>query len=114
MGARTGRSVGFCTGAEMPGYANPLPGRGFGMGFGRGRGVWSRGFGGGGRGWRNVFCATGLPGWARFDGFADPYVKPDPEMEKQVLKSQAEAMQKGLEEIKERLSEIEADTASSK
>jgi len=114
MGAMSGRAAGYCAGFGMPGYANPVPGRGFGMGFGRGRGAWGRGFGGGGRGWRHMFYATGLPGWARFGGYAAPYVKPDPEMEKQVLKNQAEAMQEELEEIKKRLSEIETDTASSK
>jgi len=114
MGAMRGRAAGYCAGFGMPGYANPVPGRGFGMGFGRGRGAWGRGFGSGGRGWRHMFYATGLPGWARFGGYADPYVKPDPEMEKQVLKNQAEAMQEELEEIKKRLSEIETDTASSK
>src|SRR4030042_4634032 len=62
MGARTGRSVGYCAGSEMPGYANPAPGRGFGMGFGRGSGAGGRGSGGGGRGWRKVFFGTAPPG----------------------------------------------------
>lgn len=111
MGPMTGRAAGFCAGYGVPGYLNPLPGRGFrlgqgfggqfGMGFGRGRG--------GGRGWRNMFYATGSPGWARFGGAAYPaaYPKPDPEWEKQALKSQAEALQAEMEEIKKRLSELE-------
>ena len=42
---------------------NPIPGRG---NFGRGRGAYGRGAGrGGGRGRRNWYYATGLPGWAR-------------------------------------------------
>ncbi|MGZ5424590.1 MAG: DUF5320 domain-containing protein, partial [Candidatus Aminicenantales bacterium] len=45
MGPLSGRAAGYCAGFGMPGYANPLPGRGFGMGFGRGRGAWGRGFG---------------------------------------------------------------------
>lgn len=103
MGPMTGRAAGFCAGYGVPGYLNPMPGRGFGLGFGRGRG-------GGGRGRRNMFYATGLPGWARFGGAAYPaaYPKPDPEWEKQALKSQAEALQAEMEEIKKRLSEIEA------
>ena len=86
------------------------------MGFGRGRGFGGRG--GGGRGWRHVFYATGLPGWMRFGGYAAPYryfapyQKPDPETEKQALKSQAEALQSELDFIKKRLSEIETGTAA--
>lgn len=41
------------------------------MGFGRGGGFGGRG--GGGRGWRNMFHATGLPGWMRF-GFSPGWV----------------------------------------
>ena len=116
MGARTGRAAGYCASSGVPGYANPVPGRGFGMGFGRSRGAYGRGFGGGGRGWRNMFHATGLPGWMRFGGnaahygYPAPYQKPDPEMEKQVLKNQAEALQSELDFIKKRLSEIETRT----
>jgi hypothetical protein len=84
---------------------NPVFGRGFG--FGRGRG-----FGGGGRGWRHWFHATGLPGWMGFGGNAAPYQQPDPESEKQALKSQAEAMQSELDAISKRLAELETSTAS--
>jgi len=118
MGARSGRAAGYCAGFGMPGYANPVPGRGFGMGFGRGRGAGGRGFGGGGRGWRHMFYATGLPGWARFGGYAapygsfGPYQPPDPEAEKQALTSQADALQSELDLIKKRLSEIETGTAA--
>lgn len=112
MGAMTGRAAGYCAGSGMPGYANPVPGRGFGMGFGRGRGGGRQGFGGGGRGWRNMFYATGLPGWMRSGGYAAPYQKPDPDMEKQALTNQAEALQSELDLIKKRLDEIETGTAS--
>lgn len=118
IGAMSGRAAGYCAGFGMPGYANPIPWRGFGMGFGRGRGAWGRGFGGGGRGWRHMFYATGLPGWARFGGYAAPseyfapHQPPDPEVEKQALKSQADALQSELDLIKKRLSEIETGTAA--
>ena len=105
MGPMTGRGAGYCAGFGMPGYANPAPGRGFGMGFGRGGAFW-------GRGWRHGFWATGLPGWMRFGAPAAPYLKPDPEMEKQALKDQAEALQSELDFIKKRLSEIETGTAA--
>jgi hypothetical protein len=99
QGAMTGRGAGYCSGFEMPGYANPLPGRGFGMGFG------------GGRGWRNCFNATGLPGWVRsggygFGGYAvrNPLMEPNPEIEKQALKAQVDALAAELDFIKKRLS----------
>ena len=111
MGPMTGRGAGLCAGFAMPGYENPLPGRGFGMGFGRGRGAWSRGFGGGGRGWRNMFCATGQPGWMRFGVTATPVANSDPEMEKQALKNQANYLQSELDSIRKRLDEVEKDSA---
>ena len=115
MGERTGRATGYCAGFGVPGYANPIPGRGSGMGFGRGGGAWGRG--GGGRGWRNMFYATGQPGWMRFGGYAAPYgypapyQAPNPEMEKQALKSQADALQAEMDAIRKRIADIEAGTA---
>ena len=41
MGPMTGRGLGYCTGYNSPGYANPGPRRFFGRGFGRGFG-WRR------------------------------------------------------------------------
>ncbi len=117
MGAMTGRAAGYCAGFGAPGYVNPIPGRGFGMGFGRGGGAWGRGFGGGGRGWRNMFYATGQPGWMRFGayaapyGYPGPYQAPNPEMEKQALKSQADALQTEMDAIRKRLDDIEAGSA---
>lgn len=117
MGAMTGRGAGYCAGAGAPGYLNPFPGRGFGMGFGRGRGAWGRGFGGGGRGWRNMFYATGLPGWTRYGDYGAPYwypaayQRPDPEMEKQALRNQADYLQSELDAIRRRLDEIEREVA---
>jgi len=100
MGPMTGRGMGYCASLVTPGYANPVFGRVWGMGFGCGRGR------------RNMFYATGLPGWMRFGGYAAPYQKPAPEMEKQVLKNQAEVLQSELDVIQKRLSEIETGTAS--
>jgi len=107
----TGRGAGFCAGFEMPGYANPVPGRGFGMGFGRGRGAWGRGFGGGGCGWRNMFYASGVPGWMPYGGYAAPVANADPEMEKQTLKNQADYLQSELDSIRKRLEEVEKETS---
>jgi len=91
----------------MPGYANHGPGLGLRMGLGRGRGSGGGPGFGGGRGWRHWFRATGLPGWMRFGGFVSPYSKQDPEVEKQALKRQAEALQSELDLIRRRLGEME-------
>ncbi len=88
----------------MPGYMNQGSGRGFGMGFGCGRG----GGRGGGRGWRNMFHATGLPGWARGDAPATPA----PAQELAVLKQQAEQFGHALESISRRIQEIESQPAA--
>ncbi|HNR33506.1 MAG TPA: DUF5320 domain-containing protein, partial [Candidatus Hydrogenedentes bacterium] len=84
-GPMTGRGAGRCAGFDMPGYANPVPGRGFwGRGFGRGGG-------GGGRGWRHWYYATGLPGWMRFGwGAATVPVASPGEAERVLLQRQAE------------------------
>ena len=114
MGTMTGRAAGYCAGSGVPGYANPVIGRGFGIGFGRGIGAWGRGFGGGGRGWRNRFYATGQPGWMSYGGYAAPYgyavpyQAPNPEMEKQFLKGQIDALQAEMDAVSKRLADIEA------
>jgi len=114
MGTMTGRAAGYCAGSGVPGYANPVIGRGFGMGFGRGIGAWGRGFGSGGRGWRNRFYATGQPGWMSYGGYAAPYgyavpyQAPNPEMEKQFLKGQIDALQAEMDAVSKRLADIEA------
>lgn len=117
LGEMTGRGVGYCAGYEMPGYGNPIPGRGFGAGFGGGarfRGLeFTRGagFGGGGRGRRNWYWATGQPGWMRSGagmGPYGPYAQADPGIEKTMLRSQAEALKVQLDNINQRLSDLEA------
>lgn len=121
-GPMTGRALGYCAGFGVPGYLSPGPGFGFGMGFGRGRGFWGRGFGRGGRGWRHWYYATGAPGWMRYGWFGSPVPygapyaypgpyqlqNPDPDQEKQALKTHAEALQSELESIKKRLGELES------
>jgi len=109
MGPMTGRGAGYCAGYSVPGYMNPYGGRYAGVG---------RAFGGGfgrGRGYRNWYYATGLPGWARYNmgypawGSVAGYpFTPDlePDQEKEILKSQSEALQKQLDEIKARMDEL--------
>lgn len=113
MGPMTGRAAGYCAGYGVPGYANPVGGRGYGFGFGRGGG-WGRG----GWGHRNWYYATGLTGWQR-TGFpvatssatsyaGVPYT-PTKEQQTDMLKGQAEYLEDQLASIKKRLEELEAD-----
>jgi len=102
MGPMTGRAAGFCAGYASPGFANSA------LGFGR------RLFGrGGGRGRRNWFYATGLPGWVRA-GVAPAWpvpwaapAAPSAEDQKRALAQQAEMLEESLGEIRRRLAELE-------
>jgi len=129
----TGRAAGYCAGYPVPGYMNPIPGRGY-WGWGRGGG-WGR---------RNWFYATGMPGWARAAGgypafggavgygapYAAPYGVPyrpaaypaygapygapyaptvTKEQEMEGLKSEAEYLEDALDGIKKRIEELEAE-----
>jgi len=105
MGPMTGRGAGYCGGAGMPGYANPVPGRGYGMRFGGGRG-----FGGGGRGWRHWFYATGLPGWMRFGGYYTPPQSFPGVPEGETLKNRADMLQSELDAIRKRMEQINAES----
>jgi len=117
MGPRTGRAAGYCSGFDMPGYANPVPGRGWGrgFGFGWGRGFgrgWGRGFGRGwgrgfGRGWGRGFWGGAYPSW----GAVPPPPVPGPisaKDEMEALKTQSEYLEKSLESIRERIAELES------
>ena len=104
MGPMTGRAAGYCAGYAMPGYLNRFPGR---AGFGRG----------GGRGWRNRYYATGIPGLGRermggvaWGGGIAPYPNvPEftPEKEAEMLRNQAQMMQEEITSINERIKELE-------
>ncbi|MGA1845063.1 MAG: DUF5320 domain-containing protein [bacterium] len=120
QGPMTGRGAGYCAGYGAPGYANPIPGRGFWGRGGRGRGFWGRG---GGRGFRHQYYATGLPGWARAGygrlAWGGPavypppgaaYSGPDKEQELQMLKDQADYFTEALDGIKKRIDELESKT----
>ena len=109
MGPLTGRGAGFCAGFAKTDNENSVPGRGLGIGFGRGRGAWNRGCGVGGRGWRNMFYATGQPAWMRFGATAAAVAHADPELEKQVLKSQADYLQGELDLIRKRLDDVDKE-----
>jgi len=116
MGPMTGRAAGFCAGYSVPGYMNPAGGRGYG-GWGRG----------GGRGRRNWYYATGLPGWARagyglpaWGDAVNPYayggIPAAPGLSAQqeidALKGQAEYLEDSLDGIKKRIEELESQKGS--
>jgi len=87
-GPMTGRGAGWCAGYDRPG-------------FGRGMGYRA---GGGGRGWRNMYYATGLPAWAR--GGVTPPVGPvqaTPDQEITELRTQAGWLAQQLETIQRRI-----------
>jgi len=116
FGPMTGRAAGFCAGYPVPGYANPVGGRGYG-GWGRGGG-WGR---------RNWYYATGLPGWARaaqgmpsWGGTVNPYAYGGApfaptltaQQELDGLKGQAEYLEDSLDGIKKRIEELESQKSS--
>lgn len=106
-GPRSGRSAGFCSGFDRPGYANAeIPGGArMGMAF-RQRG-WSGGSAAGGRGRRHRYFATGGPGRMYLGAYPAPAQPFDPELEKASLKNRSRALQSELDAIKKRLEEIE-------
>jgi hypothetical protein len=104
----TGRAGGYCAGYPVPGFANPIPGRGF----------WGRGRGGGGLGRRSMFYAAGLTGWPRaahsYPAYGSaPYAPYAPaanqQQEVEMLKGQAEYFEEALDGIKRRIEELEAE-----
>ena len=88
-----------------------------GRGPGRGRGGWWCGLGGG-RGWRNMFQAKGLPGWFRFGQHGAPVATAAPEPlpanahQMQSLQRQIAALQAELAAMQERLREIDRGDAA--
>jgi len=105
MGPMTGRAAGFCAGYGVPGYTNPVGGRGRGFGGGgRGRGGgWGRGmrFGAGRFGW-----APMGPGYPAYGGVAP--AAPAPEQGLETLRQQANYFQGALEDIQKRIDELGA------
>ena len=93
MGASplTGRRTDYCSVYITPGYENLAAAR-LRAGYG---------FRGGGRGWRNLYFKTGMPGWQRFC-----YAAPVPQEESTVLKKQADLLKGQLDAINKRLEQL--------
>lgn len=109
LGPMTGRAAGLCAGYPVPGYMNPVGGRGYwgwGRGGGRGRGF-GRGFG---------WARAGY-GYPAADYPYAPYpaplaAQPTSEQELAGLKQQAEYFQGTLDDIKKRIEELEGRKSS--
>lgn len=101
QGAMTGRSLGFCSGYDSPGYT-----KGFGGGLDKGFGF-GRGMGGRGRGRaRGHGMALGWP-FARLRQSMSWHQSVSKENEVQMLKSQAEALKNAQADIEKRLKDLE-------
>lgn len=94
-GPKTGKGLGSCEGAHDAGNLN-MPGRGFGRGYG--------GAGGGGR--RGFGRGMGLGRWARHGRFDVQPARPE---DRSSLENQAEVLQGRLDEVKQRLGELEPE-----
>jgi hypothetical protein len=105
LGPMTGRAAGYCAGYPVPGYMNPIGGRGYG-GWGRGGGAWRRPFYGPAYG----------PAYGAAAPYPAPYAAPiAPGMTKEqqldALKGQAEFLQSTLDGIRKRIEELETPAA---
>jgi hypothetical protein len=114
LGPMTGRRAGLCAGYPVPGYLNPIPGRGW---FGVGRGGFPRGGGrgrtfGGGRGWWWRSGFYGYPPYA--PGYPPAYSEPTVEEEKEILQDELAALEEEMKAIKTRMSELGKSEASKK
>lgn len=106
MGPMTGRAGGYCAGFNMPGFANPVPRRGFGFGRGRGRGF------GRGLGFRRGFGWGCMPyqAFGPQPGYypaQNPYAQISTEQERQMLQNEAQNLRDSLSNIEQRLQELE-------
>jgi len=110
LGPMTGRAAGYCAGYAVPGYMNPIGGRGMG---------WGRGFGrGGGRGFRRRFFAgmpvypIAAPVYGAGIPFSPAYTAPSApanaaELELAALRNQAELIKNSLDAITQRIEMLE-------
>lgn len=94
MGPRTGRGAGFCNGYGMPGACNRGGGFGFRRGGARGAG---RGFGGGMGG---RFGFYGNPYWNQNAAAPQQFSSED---QQEMLKNEADFLEKRLSEIRQQL-----------
>lgn len=96
MGPMTGRAAGYCAGYAIPGYMNPIPGRGW---FGRGRGG----------GWGKGRFRGDFRGWGAY--YENPFYPNPPELsteeELAFLKEEAATLKQQLEEVQSYINTLE-------
>jgi len=133
MGPMTGRAAGFCAGYPVPGYMNPVGGRGYwgwgrgfrGGGFGRGRGFGWAGAGYGMPAYGGAvgpYAYGGAAGPYAYGGAVNPYayggapLTPTLTAQQELdgLKGQAEYLEDTLDGIKKRIEELESQKSSKK
>ena len=123
MGPMTGRAAGYCAGYPVPGYMNPIAGRGrfgYGLGAGRGRGRgrgWGRGFGWYGAGYPYMYGApygSGAPyNPGAYGGY--PYApEMSPQQEMDMLRNDAKGLQEEIKAINDRIKELESAAKKTK
>ena len=101
QGSMTGRGLGYCAGYPAPGYDSNIYGRGAGRGLGYGHGL------GSGRGLRLGFRGGRRHGYYPFPVSQPMYSAPTKQEELYLLKAQAETLKRDLEEIQNRISELD-------
>jgi len=93
LGPMTGRAAGYCAGYSVPGYMNPVPGRGLGRGY----------------------FAGGFPGWGYYGAPAYPYPQElSPEEEVSLLKEDAKILEQQLKELQGYISTLEKEKSQGK
>jgi len=103
LGPMTGRAAGYCAGYSVPGYMNPIPGRGY----------WGRGLRGGfvptyGAVPYGMYGMSGYPGYYPYGAPVPPTITKEQELD--ALKSQAEYFENTLKGIQERIEELQTET----
>ncbi len=101
-GPRTGWGMGYCSGYDMPGYANPYN-PGGGRWGGRGRGWRTRGFGR--MRWAYGAAIPYGPNFANAPYYPEP-ARPPADQERTYLEQLSRSLEEELGEIKERLKEL--------
>ena len=105
FGPMTGRGAGYCAGYPVPGFMNPIPGRGYGYGYGRGFGFGrgrGRGFGWG-RGYRAGVAPYAYPAAPVYPAVPAQMV---PEDEARLIEDDIKYLKEDLKALEERLSEL--------
>lgn len=106
-GRMSGRAAGYCKGFDRPDYADPAIQGTSGMRKGRRRGGWG-GPTAGGRGWRHKSLATGRMGRMDFGVHAFWPQSLNPDLEKESLRNQSQALRCELDAINQQITGIES------